>query len=89
MATATSQRTQYVTIYNTVVPAMLAVDPTIKFSAIEFSDYGLGTGDQGDPMTYSSHSLRLRPPNCRRRECAGRYRLNAFLQLLQSVRHRH
>jgi len=43
---------QYVTIYNTVVPAMLVVDPTIKFSAIEFSDYGLGTGDQGDPMTY-------------------------------------
>ena len=43
---------QYVTIYNTVVPAMLAVDPTIKFSAIEYSDYGLGTGDGGDPMTY-------------------------------------
>ena len=44
--------TDYVTIYNTVVPAMLAVDPTIKFSAIEYSDYGLGTGDGGDPMTY-------------------------------------
>jgi hypothetical protein len=43
---------QYVTIYNTVVPAMLAVDPTIKFSAIEYSDYGLGSGDGGDPMTY-------------------------------------
>ena len=43
---------QYVTIYNTVVPAMLAVDPTLKFSAIEFSDYGLGTGDGGDPMTW-------------------------------------
>jgi hypothetical protein len=43
---------QYMTIYNTVVPAMVAVDPTIKFSAIEFSDYGLGTGDGGDPMTY-------------------------------------
>jgi hypothetical protein len=43
---------QYVTIYNTVVPAMLAVDPTIKLSAIEYSDYGLGTGDGGDPMTY-------------------------------------
>jgi hypothetical protein len=43
---------QYVTIYNAVVPAMLAVDPTIKFSAIEFSDYGLGTGDGGDPMTW-------------------------------------
>jgi len=44
--------TDYVTIYNTVVPAMLAVDPTIKLSAIEYSDYGLGTGDGGDPMTY-------------------------------------
>jgi hypothetical protein len=43
---------QYVTIYNTVVPAMLAVDPTLKFSAVEFSDYGLGTGDDGDPMTW-------------------------------------
>jgi hypothetical protein len=43
---------QYVTIYNTVVPAMLAVDPTIKLSAIEYSDYGLGTGDGGDPITY-------------------------------------
>ena len=43
---------QYVTIYNTVVPAMLVVDPTIKLSAIEYSDYGLGTGDGGDPMTY-------------------------------------
>jgi hypothetical protein len=43
---------QYVTIYNAVVPAMLAVDPTVKFSAIEYSDYGLGTGDGGDPMTY-------------------------------------
>ena len=44
--------TDYVTLYNTVVPAMLAVDPTIKLSAIEYSDYGLGTGDGGDPMTY-------------------------------------
>jgi hypothetical protein len=42
----------YVTIYDTVVPAMLAVDPTIKLSAIEYSDFGLGTGDGGDPMTY-------------------------------------
>jgi hypothetical protein len=31
---------------------MLAVDPTIKLSAVEYSDYGLGTGDGGDPMTY-------------------------------------
>ncbi|MGD0939415.1 MAG: hypothetical protein ABR905_06840 [Terracidiphilus sp.] len=42
----------YVELYNAVVPAMLAVDPTIKLSALEFSDYGLGTGDGGDPMVY-------------------------------------
>jgi uncharacterized protein (TIGR03437 family) len=29
----------YVTLYNIVVPAMQAVDPTIKFVAIELSDY--------------------------------------------------
>jgi hypothetical protein len=43
---------QYVTLYNTVVPAMLAVDPAIKFSALEFSDYGLGTGEAGDPELF-------------------------------------
>jgi hypothetical protein len=43
---------QYVLLYDTVVPAMLAVDPTIKFSALEFSDYGLGTGEAGDPELY-------------------------------------
>jgi hypothetical protein len=43
---------QYVALYNIVVPAMLAVDPTIKLSALEFSDYGLGSGDAGDPMTW-------------------------------------
>jgi hypothetical protein len=42
----------YVKLYNTVVPAMLAVDPSIKLSAFEFSDYGLDTGDGGDPMVY-------------------------------------
>jgi hypothetical protein len=42
----------YVTLYNATVPAMLAVDPTIKFSALEFSDYGLGTGGSGDPMQF-------------------------------------
>lgn len=42
----------YVNLYNTVVPAMLAVDPTIKLSAFELSDYGLATGDGGDPMVY-------------------------------------
>jgi hypothetical protein len=40
----------YVTLYNATVPAMLAVDPTIKLSALELSDYGLGTGGSGDPM---------------------------------------
>jgi len=40
---------QYVQLYNAMVPAMLAVDPTIKLSALEFSDFGFGTGDQGDP----------------------------------------
>ncbi len=41
---------QYATLYNAVVPAMLAVDPTIKFSALEFFDNGLGAGGTGDPM---------------------------------------
>lgn len=40
---------EYIQLYNTVVPAMLAVDPTIKLSAIELSDWGLNTGDNGDP----------------------------------------
>jgi len=40
----------YVTLYNTTVPAMLAVDTTIKISALEFSDYGLASGGSGDPM---------------------------------------
>ena len=31
---------QYLSLYNTVVPAMHAVDPTIKFVAIEESDWG-------------------------------------------------
>jgi hypothetical protein len=42
----------YVLVYNTVVPAMQAVDATIKFSALEFSDYGLGGGGAGDPSVY-------------------------------------
>lgn len=42
----------YVLLYNAVVPAMLAVDPTIRFTAGEFSAYGLGTGGVGDPMVY-------------------------------------
>jgi hypothetical protein len=36
---------QYVQLYNAVVPAMLAVDPTIKFSALELSDFDSGEGD--------------------------------------------
>jgi hypothetical protein len=44
--------TDYVTLYNATVPAMLAVDPTIKISALEFSDFGLGSGGPGDPMQF-------------------------------------
>jgi hypothetical protein len=44
--------TQYVQIYNAVVPAMLAVDPAIKFSALEFSGSALGTGWSSDPEQY-------------------------------------
>jgi len=43
---------EYIKVYNTVAPAMLAVDPTIKIVALELSDYGLGTGEAGDPMLY-------------------------------------
>ena len=43
---------QYVQLYNAVVPAMLLVDPTIKFSALEFADFGFGTGDMGDPQQH-------------------------------------
>ncbi|HEX4007555.1 MAG TPA: hypothetical protein VHX60_15370 [Acidobacteriaceae bacterium] len=31
---------EYVQMYNTLVPAMQAVDPTLKFAALELSDYG-------------------------------------------------
>ena len=31
---------EYVQMYNTLVPAMQAVDPTLKFVAVELSDYG-------------------------------------------------
>jgi hypothetical protein len=40
---------QYTTVYNAVVPAMLAVDPTIKFVALEFAGSTLGTGWPDDP----------------------------------------
>jgi hypothetical protein len=43
---------QYTELYNAVVPAMLAVDPAIKFSALEFSPWGLGTGGGGDLKTW-------------------------------------
>jgi len=36
---------QYLQMYNAVVPAMLAVDPTVKFSALELSDFDCCTGD--------------------------------------------
>jgi len=36
---------QYVQLYNAVVPAMLAADPTIKFSALELADFDYQTGD--------------------------------------------
>lgn len=36
---------EYVQLYNAVVPAMLAVDPTIRISAIELSDYDYQVGD--------------------------------------------
>ncbi|HLY63325.1 MAG TPA: hypothetical protein VKV95_21485 [Terriglobia bacterium] len=36
---------QYAQLYNAVVPAMLAVDPTIEFSALELADFDSGTGD--------------------------------------------
>jgi hypothetical protein len=42
----------YVTLYNTTVPAMLAVDPTIRISALELSDYSIGTGGPGDPQKF-------------------------------------
>jgi hypothetical protein len=35
----------YVVLYNAVVPAMLAVDPTIKISALELADFDYETGD--------------------------------------------
>lgn len=36
---------EYVQLYDAVVPAMLAVDPTLKFSALELSDYDYQVGD--------------------------------------------
>ena len=36
---------EYVQLYNTVVPAMLAVDSSIQFSALELSDFDFQEGD--------------------------------------------
>ena len=36
---------EYLQLYNTVVPAMLAVDSTIQFSALELSDFDFQEGD--------------------------------------------
>jgi hypothetical protein len=43
---------EYVQLYDAVVPTMLTVDPTIKFSALEFADFGFGTGGMGDPQQH-------------------------------------
>ena len=43
---------QYVTVYNAVVPAMLAIDPSIKIVALEFGGATLGTGSPSDPELY-------------------------------------
>jgi hypothetical protein len=43
---------QYTTVYNAVVPAMLAVDPTIKIVALEFAGSTLGTSFPDDPETW-------------------------------------
>ena len=44
--------TQYVAVYNTVVPEMLAVDPAIQFAALELSAADLGSGKPDDPELY-------------------------------------
>lgn len=53
----------YLSLYNTTVAAMLAVDPTIQLSALELSDYGLGTGVAGDPMQALPTFLGTSPAN--------------------------
>ena len=42
----------YVVLYNAVVPAMLAVDPTIKISAIELSDFDSGEDDPRNNLPF-------------------------------------
>jgi hypothetical protein len=43
---------QYIQLYNAVVPAMLAVDPTIKFSALELSDFDFQEGDPRNNLPF-------------------------------------
>jgi hypothetical protein len=43
---------QYVKVYNALVPEMLAVDPTIKLSALELGNAPPGSGWSGDPELY-------------------------------------
>jgi hypothetical protein len=44
--------TQYVQLYNTVVPAMQAVDPTIKFAALALADSDFQLGDPRNNLPY-------------------------------------
>jgi hypothetical protein len=48
--------TNYAQLYNAAVTAMLHVDTTLKFSAVEFADYASGTG--GDPKAYFPQLLK-------------------------------
>jgi hypothetical protein len=46
---------QYAQLYNAVVPTMLAVDPTIKISAIELADFDYQTGNpRNNPPTFAA-----------------------------------
>ena len=45
---------QYVELYNTVVPAMAQVDPTLKFLAVELSDYATGVAQSYLPPFVAS-----------------------------------
>ena len=48
--TAPYTPTDYATLYNTVVPKMQAVDPTLKFAAVELSDFGTWENDFVTPF---------------------------------------
>lgn len=49
-STAPYTPADYVTLYNTVVPKMQAVDPTLKFAAVELSDFGTWEDDFLNPF---------------------------------------